>query len=276
MSGLTMHSSGARPASPGLSDRVWRSLLAARQACLAERPEALAASAASVRLDLDERFCRTVARHYDRAPLRVDGPELREGYAWLKRESLRQYHHLCDAGLRIEPWRGPGQPYHGSRELLAGLSATGVLYVYLTSTGHGPDGSPQGHPLAEPSGVWAGGVEFAYNDIFRAVHDLFGHALHAASMGPAGELCAAYRHMMMYPAAAHPVLFTEQVAQICWFFFGPHLVDRYGRLPRRGEPGWMAPDRRPYPQQKVFPSPPAFVARFKASFSKLYPHREST
>jgi hypothetical protein len=87
-----------------------------------------------------------------------------------------------------------------------------------------------------------------------------------SSMGPAGEFRAARCHMAMYSAPAHPVLFTEQISQICWFFYGPHLADPSGRLPRRGEPGWIPPRRRPYPEQKVFACPPGYVDRFKASF----------
>jgi len=62
------------------------------------------------------------------------------------------------------------------------------------------------------------------------------------------------------------VLFSEQISQICWFFYGPHLRTASGRLPERDEPGWVPPGERPYAEQKVFTCPPEFVARFKACF----------
>lgn len=262
---------------PGLSQDVWRRLCAARHGYLVGQEhhgevEPLAREAARRHhFPLDEDFCMLVADHYDAAPARTESARTREGYAALAVQSLRQFRHLRAAGVRIEPWHGSGQPYHGLRELLAGLTATGVLYVYPTSAGHGPSGSPADHPLGVPSGVRVGGTELVHNDILRAVHDLFGHALHGAPMSAAGELRAAYQHMALYSAAAHPVLFTEQVAQVCWFFYGPHLRDRHGRVPARGEPGWQPPGRRPYPPQKVFAAPPEFVARFTASFREESP-----
>ncbi|BCB88537.1 hypothetical protein Psuf_058500 [Phytohabitans suffuscus] len=58
--------------------------------------------------------------------------------------------------------------------------------------------------------------------------------------------------MGMYSQDVHPVLFTEQVAQICWYYFGPHLASGGGRR---------------YPEQKVFEFPAPFLERFKGMFT---------
>lgn len=39
---------------------------------------------------------------------------------------------------------------------------------------------------------------------------------------------------------------------VCWFFYSAHLRTECGRLLARGEPGWVPPAERPYPEQKVF------------------------
>ncbi|MEU4642905.1 crotonobetainyl-CoA--carnitine CoA-transferase [Micromonospora sp. NPDC023814] len=220
------------------------------------------------RVRVDPEFCRTVALHFDRAPRRDLGPDLAARYRRFTEENLRHFALLARAGIRVEPWRGPGQPYRGAADLVDRLARTGVLHVYLTRDGHGPDGPAPDHPLCAPSGVTVGGVPLLHNDIFRAVHDVFGHVMLGASMGVAGEFLAAYGHMAMYSPEVHPVVFTEQVSQICWFFHGPHLADRAGRWPRRGEPGWIPPSERPYPEQKLFPCPPGFLDRFTASFTE--------
>ncbi|EWM64815.1 LOW QUALITY PROTEIN: hypothetical protein MCBG_01948, partial [Micromonospora sp. M42] len=91
-----------------------------------------------------------------------------------------------EAGIRVLPWTGPGQPYRDSRDLIARVRATGLLHVFLTRHGHGPAGADGDHPLRAPAGVRAGGEELLHNDIFRAVHDVFGHVLFGNTFGPRG------------------------------------------------------------------------------------------
>ncbi|WP_207926155.1 crotonobetainyl-CoA--carnitine CoA-transferase [Actinocrispum wychmicini] len=205
-----------------------------------------------VRPRLDEDFCRAVARFYDRAPHSA-GAGTAALYRALQREDLRQYRAVCAAGIEIRPWRRPGQPYRDSATLIERVARTGTLWVYLSRTGHGPAGPPDDHPMRAASGVVVDGEPLCHNDILRVVHDVFGHVALGASFGPRGEFTATYGHMRLYPREVWPVLFTEQVGQICWFFFGPHA----GRLP---------PARRPYPAQKVFLYPQRFLDRFEQCF----------
>jgi hypothetical protein len=226
---------------------------------------------ARLRVRLDEEFCREVADHFARQRALAWDADLARRYALLQAENLRQYRAIVAAGIRVRPWLAQGQPYRDSRHLCESVRETSTLYVYLTRDGHGPGPAapPESrHPMRKPSGVRLSGVDFCHNDIFRAVHDVFGHVMFGNSMGPVGEFHAAYCHLALYPLPAHPVLFTEQVSQICWFFYGSHLRDRAGRLAPRGASGWVPPARRPYPEQKVFACPPEFVERFKASFAE--------
>ncbi|MCP2274100.1 hypothetical protein LV75_006634 [Actinokineospora diospyrosa] len=193
---------------------------------------------------LDARFCRRVARLHDRAPLLGAGTE--DAYLALRQEDLRQYRAIRDAGVRVRPWRGAGQPYPDSPTLIDEVTRTGVLWLYLTRSGHGP-GSTDGHPMRHPSGVVEDGEPLCHNDILRVVHDLFGHVALRAGFGPRGEFAATGGHLLLYPARAWPALFTEQIGQICWYFYGDHLATG----PRR------------YPEQKVFLYPPAFLDEFR-------------
>ena len=215
-------------------------------------------------VQIDEDFCRRVADHFALQPRYAWSRDLARRYAMLQEESARQFDAIVEAGIRVEPWLAEGQPYRGSRQLRDSVQATGTLHVYLTRDGHGPRPDRAPHPMRGPSGIHRSGVELSHNDVFRAVHDAFGHLMSGNSMGPVGEFRATYCHMAMYSDDVHPVLFTEQISQICWFFYGPHLRTGSGHLPRRGEPGWVPPDRRPYAEQKVFACPPRFVAQFKS------------
>ncbi|WP_433528513.1 hypothetical protein ACQPYA_19395 [Micromonospora sp. CA-263727] len=232
------------------------------------------AGAPAVRLDrlaadplrIDEDFCRAVADRYDTAPTVRDPAGMARGYARLAEENLRQFRLIGEAGIRVLPWSGPGQPYRDSRDLVARVRSRGRLHVFLTRHGHGPAGAGGEHPLRAPSGVRAGGEELLHNDIFRAVHDVFGHVLYGNTFGPHGEFRATRCHLAMYPADLHPLVFAELVGQLCWFFYGPHLRRPDGTLPRRGEPGYLPPARRPYPPQKQLAYDRHTLDRFAALF----------
>ncbi|MEV5826883.1 crotonobetainyl-CoA--carnitine CoA-transferase [Spirillospora sp. NPDC052242] len=204
------------------------------------------------RIVLDEDFCREVAAYYQRAPRRRESPELLRSYEILKKNNLLLYRSVRAAGFAVEPWRGDGPPYRDSRDLRERVTATRRLRVLATAAAHGPPSDTGPHPLREPSGVRVRRYEFLHNDLFRAVHDLFGHVMAGYGFGPAGELAATRVQGRLYPAEAWPALFTEQIGQTCWFFYGPH----------RSVP---AP-RRPYPEQKVFAFPDSFLDAFAGLF----------
>lgn len=206
------------------------------------------ASPATFTLDWNEDYCRRVAAYFEQAPRLAYGTSLARRYDRFKRENLQQYQVVIDAGVVVRPWLAAGQPYRGSAELRASVRTTGELYVYLTSSGHGPGPVDGFHPMLEPSGIVADGTELSHNDVFRVVHDAFGHVMSGRGFSARGEFGAAFCHMGMYSEDVHPVLFTEQIAQICWFFFGPRSAERR------------------YPPQKVFEFPGHYLAEFRNMF----------
>jgi hypothetical protein len=214
---------------------------------------------------MDEYYCREVAACYDAAPPLAYDPTLGRRYDRLKAENLGLYQVILGEGITVEPWLGAGQPYRNSRDLRDEVRSTGRLRVFLTNSGHGPRAGTGYHPLRERSGISVGGVEFCHNDLFRAVHDVFGHVMLGSGFGIRGEFLAAFCQMQLYPRDVQPVLFTEQVGQICWFFYGPHLLVA-GSLPGRGDIGYIPPARRPYPEQKVCTFPMRFLDAFLSAF----------
>jgi hypothetical protein len=241
---------------------TWEALAAAADGC---RPDHAVLPAAPTRRGLprlDVEYCTAVAEHYDRAPDRAADPELRRLYEVLAREVREQYASAVDAGISVRPWTGEGQPYRRSAELIGHVLGTGTIWLHPTDAAFGPPDADGTHPLRRPAGVRAGGLDLCHNDLLRVVHDLFGHVLHGAPFGPAGEFLATYGHMRLCSPEVGPVLFAEHVGQICWFYFGPHLRDRHGRLRRAGDPGYLPPERRPYPEQKVVAFPDDLLDRF--------------
>ncbi|MEV4256556.1 hypothetical protein AB0J52_25620 [Spirillospora sp. NPDC049652] len=238
-----------------------------------------------LRVAPDEGFGRRVADLYERAVRFQCDPDLLERYEIVKLHNRMLYDEVTAAGITVRPWTRDGQPYRDSRDLRGRVVRTGTLEVFLTERGHGPlpgggadgrdpghrDAEPRGgsrrgkggpeaggdggrHPLRGPSGVRAGGVDLQHNDLFRVVHDLFGHVMFGHTFGPAGELLAARCQMQLYPRAAWPVVFAEQVGQVCWFYYGPHRA--------------LPPGRRPYPEQKVLAFPDRFLDTFAGLFRR--------
>jgi hypothetical protein len=239
---------------PGFDSPI-TSLVAAAQRCHERGREAPAGHVARLaRLVAlpDDDFCRDVADRFERLPRLTWNAALERRYRRLKRETRSHYEAVLEAGIAVEPWLRPGQPYRDAGDLVRKVRETGTIHVFLTRDGHGPARSGAFHPMREPSGVLVRGVELRHNDLLRVVHDVFGHVMFGHGFGLGGELKAAYIQMALLSESARLAVFTEQVAQTCWFFFGPHLRDERGRVRGPGDRGYVPPHRRPFPEQKVF------------------------
>ena len=230
-------------------------------------PDQRASDAITVKFDCG--YARRVGELFHDAQTRPTDEQLRPLYEQFALETRRQYDAMVEAGLRVEPWRSDGQPYAGSKDLTRRVLATGTVYVYLTAVGHGSAPSEGYHPMREPSGVTVGGVPFAHNDLFRAVHDVFGHVMLGCGFDPPGEFLATYCHQRMYSPEVHPALFSETIGQICWFFYGPHLRGRWGVQARPGDPSFIPPAQRPYPEQKLTVLPRRLLNEFNSRFEEV-------
>lgn len=231
--------------------------------------------AARATIRFDHGFARRVAEAFHDAELHVRDERLHGLYNQFMLETRRQYDVLAGAGLLVKPWRQGGQPYESADDLMRKVLATRTLYVYLTAAGHGPTAAPSPapyHPLRAYSGVDVEGVPLTHNDIFRAVHDIFGHVMLGNGFDASGEFLATYSHQCMYARAVRPVIFCETVGQICWFYYGPHLRDEWGRQARPGTTGFIRPAQRPYPLQKVTLLPDELQREFDAIFDSENRH----
>jgi hypothetical protein len=189
----------------------------------------------------DERFARFCADAHQRAEHSPLDSRTRESYRALIADIRDQFQVFVGAGYTITPWRGDGQPYRGSRDMRADVRRNRHLFIYPTS------GLSRDHPLARPAMP-----DWCWNDVFRAVHDIVGHAATGFQFGPIGEDNAFRFHATVQSAATLPALAAETRLQNCWVNFGPHLRNERGKLIRPGEPGYLPPSTRPYATQKAF------------------------
>lgn len=126
-------------------------------------------------------------------------------------EVKRQYIHLSqNMGIQVEvraiDYSNPKDiqdPYDTPAEMLADVNENGRLVVAKTS----PEGNPPIMLEVDPD------TGLSNNDMFRAVHDFFGHAVHENGLTRWGEDVAFLTHAQMFPEHLWGVLATETRTQ---------------------------------------------------------------
>ena len=183
-----------------------------------------------------------IADEYDKLQHNPADPAVQRAYSAMKDDIDDQWNYATNRmGIKMEPWTEEGQPYKNSKEMSADVKNNKHLYFF-----QGGD-MPADHPLAATDPQ----TGLTYNDKIRAVHDLFGHAANENQFGPAGEERAWQEHRQMFSPEAVPALTTETRGQNSWVNFGKHLRDESGKVPAKGEPGYVPPTERPYAENKA-------------------------
>jgi hypothetical protein len=200
-------------------------------------------------VEVNEALALHIADLHDAAIHAPEDPEVKRTYQAFKIETVQQWNALKAAGVIMEPWTKDGQPYANSKEMTEDV-ANLHLFFYT-----GGDMLPN-HPLAE---TVPGEGGLTYNAIFRAIHDIVAHAPRGYQFGPKGEENAWREHTQLYSPEALPALAAETRFQNCWINFGKHLRNVEGRVPRKGEDGFVPASERPYAVQKVFAAPIEFA-----------------
>ena len=204
---------------------------------------------ASVPVDVD--LAKRIADFYEQALNEPSRPDVKAAYDALADQTMAQYRAMEKAGIRIEPWTQAGQPYADSAEMMRDVRDNKRLYFFLTEVGFGSnDAASKDSAMLRDSGVRISGKKLLVNDLFRAVHDYFGHSMNGYEFGPKGEFNAYLEHSRMFTPEAKPALASETLVQNSWVNYGPHLRNEDGTIPKRGEPGFVPQTERPFADQK--------------------------
>ncbi len=189
----------------------------------------------SAYLDVDPARGRAIADAYEAMPHAPEDPEVQKAYGALASETLGQYEALKRDGYTFDfyPRDEAGNiadPYASPFDALREVRGDGkTMKVYPTDAGYGSDGSGiTDQMIAEnpmlglvPNETW-GGQPVRVNDVFRAVHDAFGHAKDGVGFRASGEENAWNAHRAMYTPTAQRAMTTETRGQNSWLNFGPH------------------------------------------------------
>lgn len=184
---------------------------------------------------LNPKNMEKVANAFAALEHRPNDPAVQASYGALKNEVVKQFNLLQhDLGFKLVPWTKPGQPYANSAEMMNDVRNNKRLFFFT-----GGD-MPADHPLAEVDPK----TGLTYNDMFRAVHDIFGHAKEGFQFGPVGEENAFRTHARMFSPEARGALATETKGQNSYVNFGPGKD--------------LPVTQRPYAEQKAAILPKAF------------------
>lgn len=169
---------------------------------------------------VDPKVAKNVADAYEEMKHDPTDPKVAKSYDAFKSETLAQYKQMLKAG--VKPELQTDYPYKNPREMHEDVRANNHMAIYPTEAGFGSgDAAASDHPLMEKAPVKMGGKDATYNDLFRAVHDYYGHAAEGNGFRANGEYNAWRAHRQMYSEAARGAMDSETLGQNSWVNSGP-------------------------------------------------------
>lgn len=175
---------------------------------------------------VDPAHASKIAQAYHEMPHNPHDPHVKQAYGALINETKDQYNHILNnTGLTVSKIKpGMDNPYkNGSKDLFHDVHNNNHMWYYPTESGFGSTDNKADHPMLGHTDVKdKEGNAMPANDLFRVVHDYFGHAKEGNGFGANGEEGAWNHHKQMYSPEAQRALTSETRGQNSWVNFGPH------------------------------------------------------
>ena len=233
---------------------------------------------------VDEKRAKRIADAYEAMANDPQNPKVKEAYQNLIKQTIAQYKALEDAGYKF--WfmdlnipsnaEYASTPYNAIRD----LRKSKEMGVFPTTDGYGDGGltelDVENNPMLADTGLkWpVGGLDgemktVLANDLFRAVHDAFGHGLEGAGFRARGEENAWQAHVRLFTGSAIAAITSETRGQNSWLNYGPNgeqnktakvedtvfAEQKVGLMPKWTWTEGKAADMKPAPKQKQKAAP---------------------
>ena len=184
-------------------------------------------------VQVDPARAARIAAAYEAMQHAPQDPAVKEAYENLIRQTVAQYRALEAAGYRFYFFDETNDPYAGNPwNAMRDLRANQVMAVFATEAGFGSGATElnvDDNPLLADTGItWPYGSldgepkRVLANDLFRAVHDAFGHGLEGAGFRAQGEENAWQAHVRLFTGSAVGAITSETRGQNSWLNFGPY------------------------------------------------------
>ena len=181
---------------------------------------------------VDEDRSQRIAQAYENMQHAPNDPKVKAAYRDLIRQTKNQYKALVNAGYKFSFFDSKTDPYNGNPwNAMRDLRNNKHMAVYGSYDGFGTEGitdkAAKNNLLLEKTGLrWKdqNGVmhPVTANDLFRAVHDAFGHGLEGAGFRAQGEENAWQAHAKLFTGPALGALTSETRGQNSWLNYGPY------------------------------------------------------
>jgi len=174
---------------------------------------------------INREVAKKIAIEYDLMEDMPDDPTVKAAYDAMIDETLAQYEEILNSGLTVQFIKGD-DPYGNPRNAILDVINNNHMYVFSTRDGYGmdeltPEVLERNPMLRETSYKTADGDPMLANDVFRVVHDYFGHIKNGVGFRARGEENAWQSHAAMYSPLARRAMTSETRGQNSWVNFGP-------------------------------------------------------
>lgn len=171
---------------------------------------------------LNKDRAKEIAQEFEMLPQISEDPQTKKAYKAMVQETEGQLKTILDAGYKVEI--NNEEPYANSQEMIDDLKKNKRLKIFSTESGYGDtkitEAQRKRDVRLQDSGYKdVNGKPLLNNDVFRFVHDFFGHAQMGNSFGAIGEENAWRIHSKMYSDIARRAMTTETRGQNSWVNF---------------------------------------------------------
>lgn len=174
---------------------------------------------------VDKARAKRIADAFDAMAHDPQNAAVKMAYRQMIKETVAQYRAILDTGLKIEfiDFAKTGDPYGNPRNAILDVVENNHLWVFSTRDGFGSNDKfdPVDNPLLQETEFKISGQVALANDLFRAVHDYFGHIKEGVGFRAEGEENAWRAHSAMYSSIARRAMTTETSGQNSWVNYGP-------------------------------------------------------
>lgn len=185
-------------------------------------------------VEIDPERATRIGSAYENMEHAPQDPVVKEAYQNLIQQTTDQYRALEAAGYRFwfmdmdnsDNVEYASSPWNAMRD----IRANKTMGIFPTNEGFGTDEAfdPAQNPLLSDTGIeWPVGspegemAPVLANDLFRAVHDAFGHGLEGAGFRARGEENAWQAHVRLFTGSAVGAITSETRGQNSWLNYGP-------------------------------------------------------
>jgi len=182
-------------------------------------------------VEVDAERAIRIAEAYENMEHNPQDEVVKEAYQNLIKQTKEQYDMLVEAGYEFYFFDETNDPYEGKPvRAMIELRENRRMGSFTTESGFGSQATDldvSDNPMLEDTGLqWGfGSVDgkkkrVLANDLFRVVHDAFGHGLEGAGFRARGEENAWQAHARLFTGSAVAAITSETRGQNSWLNFG--------------------------------------------------------